>query len=126
MSLQECSATGNPQLLKYGHQDTGNAQRFAHRWGNDFKWCPDSKMWLHWDTKRWGVDHTDKALRHAKLTMAEFYQQAIAEGDEVAQKFARSSLNISRLRALLEAAKPELAIRAADLDTDPFLLNCQN
>ena len=126
MSLQECVSAGKYPLLKFGHHDTGNAQRFSFLYGDDFRWCADFKRWLHWTGKRWSTDHTDEAMRHAKLAMTKFYRQAIRAGDEEAQKFARCSLNVSRLRALLEAAKPECTIRASELDQDGYLLNCKN
>lgn len=38
--------------------DTGNSKIFAHRHGQDVRFCHDSKKWLMWDGRRWVPDRT--------------------------------------------------------------------
>lgn len=44
--------------------DLGNAERFALRHGNRFRWC-DALGWLAWDGKRWSRDNAEAMLAAA-------------------------------------------------------------
>jgi putative DNA primase/helicase len=124
MSLQS-EPRACKELLHPGYHDTGNAQRFIMLFGQDFLWCPGFKKWLHWDGKRWFRASTEP-LKYATAAMTAFYKAATKYEDENAQSFARASLNVRRLQALLEASKPDLVVNVNDLDSDQYLLNCAN
>jgi putative DNA primase/helicase len=117
---------GPPDLIPFHFADTGNADRLVAMHGADLRYCFAFRKWLIWDTMRWTVDNTGHALTLAKRTIADFLRQAIEARNETAEKFARSSLEIRRLQAMLTLAQPELPITPAELDRAPHLLNFVN
>ena len=58
--------------------------------------------------------------------MVEFLRQAIDAGNEIAEKFARRSLNLRGIRSLLSLSECEILVRPDELDTNPDLLNFEN
>ena len=88
--------------------------------------------WLHWDGARWAADGTGEVERRAKNTVGEMYKVLPAIGDMDIRarlaKHATSSESANRIRAMIRLAEsePGIAVRAADLDTDPWLLNVLN
>ena len=96
-----------PDLTTQRLNDTGNAQRFIEMYGADVHYSAELKRWLIWDGRRWRIDTTSRVWRLAKLAMLEFLWQAGDSGSKEMLKFAESSLNVSRLRHLLEAAQSE-------------------
>jgi putative DNA primase/helicase len=119
-------AAGPPDLIAFHFADAGNADRLVAVHGADMRYCFDFKKWLIWDGRRWAVDQTGRPLKLAKQTMIAFLHQAIDAENEAAEKFARGSLNASRLQAMLLLAQPELPITPAELDRAPWLLNFTN
>jgi putative DNA primase/helicase len=117
---------GPPDLIPFHFADTGNADRLVAMHGADLRYCFAFRKWLIWDGKRWTVDDTGHALMLAKRTIADFLRQAIEAKNETAEKFARSSLDIRRLQAMLTLAQPEIPITPAELDRAPHLLNFVN
>jgi putative DNA primase/helicase len=113
-------------LLRYLHADSGNAERLIALYGNDLRFCHAFRKWLVWDGMRWAVDDTDQARRLAKQTMLEFLRQAVDAKNELAEKFARGSLDARRIASMLSMAEPEIFVRPEQLDVDPHLLNFIN
>jgi len=58
------------------------------------------------------------------LTIVVFLRQVVAAEKE--EKFAKGSLNVPRIRGMLELVQCELPIKPEDLDSHPYLLNCLN
>lgn len=110
--------------------DIGNAARFAlaHLW--DAWWCQASGTWYLWDGRRWAPDQTLRPLALAKEIALSIYDEARQAGDdkrrEALGKWANTSQRRDRLTAMLELAKPDLAVRPDQLDADPWLLNVLN
>jgi putative DNA primase/helicase len=117
-----------PDLTTQRLNDTGNAQRFVAMFGADVHYSAELKRWLIWDGRRWRIDTTGVVQRLAKLAMLEFLWQAGDTGNKDMLKFAESSLNVSRLRHLLESAQsePGIPIAVQELDCHPLLLNVPN
>jgi putative DNA primase/helicase len=79
---------------------------------------------------RWDWDECGEVLKLAQNTARSIYKDAVAEPDPAKQreiaKFAISSQNEGRINGMLSQAKPHVAVRLRDLDTDPWVINCQN
>jgi putative DNA primase/helicase len=112
--------------------DTGNGKIFAHRHGQDVRFCHDSKKWLMWDDRRWVPDRTGEINRRAKETAIHMMHSATRLKDVDRQhslvKHALKSQYESRIRAMIALAQsePGISVTEADLDSDQWLLNVQN
>ncbi len=115
-----------PDLLSYEFNDSGNAQRLIAIYGKSMLYCYPLKKWLVWDGRRWAADVTGRSDKFSKEAMVEFLRQAIDAGNEIAEKFARRSLNLRGIRSLLSLSECEILVRPDELDTNPDLLNFEN
>jgi putative DNA primase/helicase len=118
------------QRRSYWLTDLGNAERFIDTYRDMVLWCPARKAWLLWDGARWAWDERGAVRKLAHAAARSIYKDAAHEPDEAKQreiaKFARTSQNESRIGAILNEAKPYLAVGMDELDRDPWLINCQN
>lgn len=117
-------------LDKYAKSDMGNAQRFAERYVDRLRFVHELNIWLCWDGTRWKPDTAMQVMGLAKDCARTMYHNAdkgifISE-DEA--KWALKCQNRDKLNAMIELAKsePTLKVMAADLDRDPYLINCRN
>jgi len=117
--------------------DYGNAERLMEaaldKDGNPLlHWCGQRGQWLHWTGKRWQWDETGVAERLAKKTVRDLYRAALdVENDDIQEQLrthARRSESAGRLRNMLELFKtePRIGVIMEDLDSDDWLLNCEN
>jgi putative DNA primase/helicase len=113
-------------LLDQVPGDTGNAQRFLARHGGDVRYCHDFKTWFFWDGKHWVRDKQGRVTTLAKNVVIEFLTQACAAGNRDSEKFAKSSLDAPRIKALLTLSQSEVPIRAEEFDSQPDLLVFNN
>ena len=113
-------------LLGLGFNDCGNAERLIKLHGDNLLFCHAFRKWLVWDGRRWAIDETEQSRKYAKRAMVRFLQDAIDAGNMDAQRFARSSLDASRIRSMLSLAEPEIYIKPDKLDLNPDLLNFHN
>jgi putative DNA primase/helicase len=118
------------QRRSYWLTDLGNAERFIDTYQGAALWCPARKAWLLWDGARWAWDERGVVRTLAHKVARGIHKDAVHEPDEAKQreiaKFARGSQNESRIGAMLNEAKPYLAVGMDELDRDPWLINCQN
>ena len=118
------------QRRSYWLTDLGNAERFIDTYRDVVLWCPARKAWLIWDGSRWAWDERGAVRKLAHQASRSIYKDAVHEPDEAKQreiaKFARASQNESRIGAMLNEARPYLAVGMDELDADPWLINCQN
>jgi P4 family phage/plasmid primase-like protien len=118
------------QRRRYWLTDLGNAERFVDIYRGRVLWCPARKSWLLWDGARWAWDERGLVRKLAHKVARSIYKDAAHEPDEAKQreiaKFARASQNEARIGAMLNEAKPYLAVGMEELDQDPWLINCQN
>ncbi len=114
----------------YERSDLGSAERFLDLYGDRVRWCPARKLWLFYDDKRWVWAECGEILKLAQTTARSIYKDATAEPDPAKQreiaKFAIASQNEGRINGMLSQAKPHAALRLAELDADPWVINCQN
>ena len=114
----------------YWLTDLGNAERFVDTCRDRVLWCPARKAWLLWDGARWVWDELGAIRKLAHKVVRCIYKDAVHEPDKAKQreiaKFATASQNESRIGAMLNEAKPYLAVGMEELDADPWLINCQN
>ena len=110
--------------------DLGNAERFTRMFGNYLKYCYQFGTWLIWDGMRYKIDETGQIMQYAKKTVRSFHEDmkrfAGTETYEKIKKHALRSESLSRLKAMLELAQPQLAVHVNDLDSDDWLLNVKN
>jgi putative DNA primase/helicase len=117
-----------PDLTRQRLNDVGNAQRFAAMFGADVHYAAELKRWLIWDGNRWKIDVGNQVQTWAKYAMLEFLWQAGETYNKEMLHFAERSLNMPRLRHLLEAAQsePGIPVELSQLDRHPLLLNVRN
>jgi putative DNA primase/helicase len=129
-----------------GHlTDLGNAQRLFRLYGEDLKYCP-SVGWLVWDGRRWrrdaigDVEHRAKGIASTWKRDADIvWSTAHFAPDDKAEAAIRSrAYNLSewavsceassKLTAMVKVAQtePGIPVIAADLDTNPWLINAKN
>ena len=86
--------------------------------------------WYIWDGSRYRRDDTDRIIDLAKQATLGIFDEAKHATDETEQtrisKHAVASQKRERIQAAIALARPELAVRAEDLDADPWLLNFEN
>lgn len=123
-------ADGREQRCHYMRTDLGNAERFVDQHSDRVRWCPARKSFLYWDGKRWTWDEKGEVNKLAHQTARSIFNEAARTEDADEQKkiagFAAISQNTTRIKAMLTEAKPYLAVGMDELDTDPWVLNCQN
>ncbi len=85
-----------------------------------------------WCGKRWVEDDTGEITRLAKATVRSIYTEAQRTDNDDRRRetvqWAIKSENEKRIKAMIELAQsePGIPIRTEELDTDPYLINCQN
>lgn len=112
--------------------DLGNAKRLVAHYGEQIRYCFAWKKWLCWDGKTWSIDDDGQIIRLAKETVKRIYQEAAGESDfNIRSNIARWALRSEeekKIRAMISLAQSEegVPISPGALDSDLFLLNCQN
>lgn len=112
--------------------DLGNAARFSRQHRGEARFCHPWSVWLVWDGTRWVRDERGRVLELAKRTVREIYREIANTSDDAKRRqlasHAKSSESLKRIAAMVELAKPDLAIMPSDLDggATRFLLTVQN
>ena len=112
--------------------DSGNAEYFAARYGDDLRYDHRRARWLVWRGHRWQPDADAAVRRMAKAAMRHRLQDATALEDSEAQsrlaKWALASEARGRLEALLYLAQAEgpIADTGEEWDAHPWLLGVPN
>jgi putative DNA primase/helicase len=112
--------------------DLGYARRLVKVYGDRLRYVPAWRRWLLWDGTRWARDSTGQAARWAKAVARRLTAAATAIEDEDTRKAvlhaAKRAESAHAIAGALTLAstEPEVAVTPADLDADPFLLNCAN
>ncbi|MGC9261661.1 MAG: phage/plasmid primase, P4 family, partial [Phycisphaerae bacterium] len=111
--------------------DVGNGIRLAQRHGDKIRYVAGIG-WHIWDGVRWRLDETQEIQRLAKETCRDMLAESSKVDDsrdrEALAKHALASEGNFRLQAMISMAASEdgIAIRAAEMDADPWLLNLKN
>jgi len=110
--------------------DLGNAQRFARVAAGKARYVGQWGKWLIRKPDRWKVDDALDIQTLAKKTALSIYDEAKAATDLDRQralgKWAVTSQSRERLAAMVDLARPDLAVGVEELDADPFALNTLN
>lgn len=117
---------------EYDLNDTGNAQRFIDRFGENVRYNFDNKCWVIWDGKTWVRDVKQVVKSKADILIEEMKEEAIHEPDgkyamEMFRNIKHFSSNSGKEAMLKEAMHMgNIATTNADYDKDKMLLNCAN
>lgn len=108
--------------------DLGNAKKFIEDHGQIARYCAAKGKWLIWSGDRWRWDDTDKIVSMAEDTVRRMLLDAIPDlsNCQNSASHAIKSMARSRIDALLYLARPHLAVRMEELDTDPLAFNVAN
>jgi putative DNA primase/helicase len=124
---------GAGHLAFFPMTDLGNAERLKERFREELRWCP-ARGWLWWDDRRWCREGSDEKVKLAAHKTARAVQDEAKwlkrNGDKKKGKslaaWGRDSESKKSLGAMVEEAKPYLAVPASALDADPFKFNVLN
>ena len=109
--------------------DMGNSIRFARMFKETLRWCPEIG-WLLYKEGRWARDETNQILLMAEECVRAIYCEAAAATDKDERKailrHAQQSESLQKRKSMIEGAAPRLAVRAEELDADPWVLNVLN
>ena len=111
--------------------DLGYARRLVRTYGGRLRYVPEWRRWLTWDGKRWAHDSTGQAHRWMKVIARGITTDAMAIADETRDKMVSAAKRGESSHAIagaltLASTEAEMAVSPAQLDADPFLLNCAN
>lgn len=102
----------------FPHTDAGNAELMAAENAGHLKYA-DGLGWYYWDGRHWIRDDRFQASLFALNSVRG--RQGGPGSD-----WYRKSESKSRLQAMLDLARPYLAISPDDFDKEPYSLNCRN
>ena len=109
-----------------GRTVIANGKRFVVLHGKNVRFCFPWKAWLIWDGRRWKVDDDGAAQRLAKSVSDFIWHEARNSGSDVALKFASESAKARSVSAMLNLAASDVPVSPDAMDSDSWLLNCQN
>ena len=125
-----CRYASGSLLSQFALNDSGNAQRFAKRYGKRLKWVPDRKCWIRWTGIYWEPVDMDVVIGIAAKMMQAIGSETEATKESEAQtklkKFAQNSGNFPRLKAIEQLSRGLISISAKKLDARDHFLNVQN
>ncbi|MBM4321260.1 MAG: hypothetical protein FJ125_15265, partial [Deltaproteobacteria bacterium] len=128
-AAEQEEAEGEPKAaLRFALTDLGNGERLVARYRGRLLWCV-ARGWLAWDGRRWAPDRTGQVDKLAQETVRAIPEEAQGlEGEAWAalMKHAGRSEAAPRIKAMIELARPRLAILPELLDADPMVLNVAN
>lgn len=116
----------------FRNTDSGNAERFVARFGNQAHYLSGREKWLFWNGSEWALDQTGSVARYVKATVRGIYLEAAACRDmkqrETIGAWAIKSESVGKRNAIETLARAEtgVTVTADQLDADPWLLNCSN
>jgi putative DNA primase/helicase len=124
--------TSDADLHRFSLTDMGNAERLVRLHGPELRHCETWGSWLTWDGRRWMKDDNGEVERRAKFTVRAIYREASQvenpERRKAVAKHALDSEKKTRITHMIDLAKSDssIAVRPANFDQDPWLLNVAN
>jgi putative DNA primase/helicase len=112
--------------------DIANGERLIRQHGHKLRYCHKMRSWFIYDGRRWRPDDTAEIESLAQKTAISIIDEARAEPDDakrsVLLKHALQSEGAGRVEAMIKQARSNARVRVttAELDTNPWLLNCPN
>lgn len=116
----------------YDLTDTGNAQRFIDKFGDNIRYNFDNKYWMIWDGKTWVRDAVQIVKNKVDLMINEMKEEIVSEPNEkYAQEMFKNVKHLSSnsgKEAMLKEAMHigKTPVRNSDFDKNIYLLNCEN
>lgn len=112
----------------YLRSDTGNAERAADKFGDDFRRCDDENKWLHYVDGVWRVDKNRKvqaAITSVTQDVLDYGRKLALTDEKLGQqwiKFAESSQNAPRIRGVMDmfANQPGMTVGSDAFDTHQY------
>ena len=126
----EPEAGPRPDTYDFCPTEIDRSREYVEQQGDDLRYCYARKKhgWLAWDGRRWSWDAQAEVARRAentaKLHLAKESQYATSEPKRV--KAAADACSVPKRRSMVEGAQHHLAVTIDELDSDPWLLNCEN
>jgi len=110
--------------------DAGNADRFFAQYGDEVRYVLELRSWLRWRDGHWRFDNSGDIMGMAEDVARSLFTEAGQTQNQATRglvaRWASASLQITRLKAMVELAQPKLAVSVTELDGDPWLLGVQN
>lgn len=116
----------------YDLTDTGNAQRFIDKFGDNLRYNFDNKAWMTFDGKTWIRDNKQLVKTQVDILIDEMKKElASEENKELAREMARNVKHLSSNSGKEAMLKEAMHIGAmpttnADYDKSEYYLNCKN
>lgn len=132
-AIDSCVVVYTPQENKrYDLNDTGNAHRFADKFGEDVKYNVDNKMWMIWNGMNWQYDVFNNIKNLAEILIEQMRMEASMITDH--DKLKESLHNIQNLlnkrgkdNMLTESQHlPMIPVNNDMFDKNDYLFNTQN
>lgn len=128
------------QLAHFEFSDTGNAERLMHLFGGDLKYVTAMDKWLVWDNTRWrpceskhNVELFNRVSVTMRLTSLQYdrvYGESMDKEAEAKKKaflsFCKRSENQNSISNAIKRAAAFRRVDIGKLDSNPWLLNCEN
>lgn len=128
------------ELVHFELSDTGNAERLEWVYGDSLRYCTASGRWLVWDGARWRESASREATELYNYVTAVMRLSSLLYDDVIGvptdkkesdqkqkfMNFCTRSQNQRGIRDTIDRARGSLGVHIADLNADPWLLNCQN
>lgn len=111
--------------------DLGNSERLVHLYGDRIRYCNQNNAWYVWSGCQWECEHKMRVTKLAHSTVRSILNEATdvrltkAEA-KLITKHAFNSENATRMKAMVEQARPMVSILQDELDAHPMLLNVAN
>jgi putative DNA primase/helicase len=115
----------------FAETDSGQAELFAHLYGDRVRYDWLRTRWLVWDKHRW-VPDADGELYRLAIDTARHRAKAAADMDGEASKrafaYAKSSESAGKIKSMLDIAKalPPVNDTGLGWDANPLLVGCTN
>jgi len=124
----------NPLAFNMGLHlsDLGNTERMFTQYAANVMYCHTRKMWLHWSRKVWDWNSGAWIEFLAKESVKSIYREAADSlDDDIRTDLAKHALKSESERAIsamveLLKSEPGIPVELSELDSDTWLLNCQN
>jgi putative DNA primase/helicase len=109
-----------------GRTDRANSRRLLAAHGDKIRYCHPWGKWLVWDGTRWRIDDDGAVMRLAMSVADSVWMDAKGCLTKEVADFAVKTSGRGSLKAMLELAAADVPVSVADLDANPWLLNCTN
>jgi putative DNA primase/helicase len=110
--------------------DAGNADRFVDQYADQVLYVKELRAWLHWSEGHWRFDNFGEIMGLAENLARQLFFEAAQTQHQATRtlvsRWANASLQLPRLKAMVELAQPKLSVSVTQLDANPWLLGVRN